>query len=123
MGYFFLLRDLFPLHTLLATDTVVFFRCTQNYGPSQKIVLDASPGASGQASQNAIEIQQVQSSSLPTAEHQRLHRGAFFSGVKMTAKMKYLKGTKEFKVFPDNDPTGFIHIWVFPKIGVPQNGW
>ena len=78
MGYFFLLRDLFPLHTLFATDTVVFFRCTQNYGPSQKIVLDASPGASGQASQNAIEIQQVQSSSLPTAERQRLHRGAFF---------------------------------------------
>jgi len=29
----------------------------------------------GQASQNAIEIQQVQSSSLPTAEHQQLKRG------------------------------------------------
>ena len=118
MGYFFLLRDLFPLHTLFATDTVVFF---QVHSKLRTIPKDCFGCITGGIRAGVAECHRNPASAKFITAHGGASafapRSLFFSGVKMTAKMKYLKGTKEFKVFPDNDSTGVIHILVIKEVG------
>ena len=76
---FFCLGISFPLtlgwQWISGIVSVFFFRCTENSSTPNR-PSGESPGASRQASQNAMDVQQVQSSSLPTAEHRQFKRGA-----------------------------------------------